>query len=669
MEPEVVDIKIETNLKQVQQEMRDTAKVADFMGKSFKENSTINIDWSKYDVQGISPENITKEIERLNEELQKWQNNLKGPEGADEFNLGGFTETVDTAKRKVEEITTQIEILKSYLKSTKNEAEDAGEKVVDIGKKAQISFKGGIKMLTKFTLGLIGIRTVWSVLTRASHEYLSENKEVNEQLKLSFSIIANVIGPAVKWLINVIEYGAIIIAKIVQTLTGVNVIAKVSENALKNLGKQAKKTHNALASFDTISNLAQNQDAMDSYAAMLEAFEDFEAKVGEIEKFWKDWGGWVTAAVGALSLLWGGKVLGGLAKVLGTAGVGGAVGTGLAGIASVLTWIGALGLLAIEIALIFKGIDEWLKFKKDMEEYGIWKKDQNKLNISGTQAIIDKYDELIKKEHRTLEEERYLEIIRTNLLELSKKQIQDNETEMRQLINLINSTGGWSKATREQTKVLESEIDEQTEYIKSLEKIATSTDLTDKEAQEYIETTLKSITSAENAASAIKEMGGNYEKATENIELMKDSLNTMKSKYTVDIDVDANTKKLETKTNNWFTTFTNGLANFLNPVSGILSLGHKLTGSILKFDVGTNYVPDDMLAMVHKGEMIVPAKYNPATSGIGGTNEETNALLRQLNDTLENKQFSASISAREVGETATNYINNQSRIMGRSVIN
>lgn len=39
------------------------------------------------------------------------------------------------------------------------------------------------------------------------------------------------------------------------------------------------------------------------------------------------------------------------------------------------------------------------------------------------------------------------------------------------------------------------------------------------------------------------------------------------------------------------------------------------------FDVGTNYVPKDMIAQVHKGEAIVPAAYNPANggSGMGGS--------------------------------------------------
>ena len=32
--------------------------------------------------------------------------------------------------------------------------------------------------------------------------------------------------------------------------------------------------------------------------------------------------------------------------------------------------------------------------------------------------------------------------------------------------------------------------------------------------------------------------------------------------------------------------------------------------NVPSYDVGTNYVPNDQLAMVHKGEAIIPAKYN-----------------------------------------------------------
>ena len=51
MEPEVKDIIIETNLKQVQQEMRDTANVAKMMGQAVNQNAKVN--YSKSDLQTI----------------------------------------------------------------------------------------------------------------------------------------------------------------------------------------------------------------------------------------------------------------------------------------------------------------------------------------------------------------------------------------------------------------------------------------------------------------------------------------------------------------------------------------------------------------------------------------------------------------------------------------
>ena len=50
--------------------------------------------------------------------------------------------------------------------------------------------------------------------------------------------------------------------------------------------------------------------------------------------------------------------------------------------------------------------------------------------------------------------------------------------------------------------------------------------------------------------------------------------------------------------------------------SGLFGAGLDwLSGLLPSFDVGTNYVPRDMVAMVHKGERIVPAAQNRGGSG------------------------------------------------------
>ncbi len=51
-------------------------------------------------------------------------------------------------------------------------------------------------------------------------------------------------------------------------------------------------------------------------------------------------------------------------------------------------------------------------------------------------------------------------------------------------------------------------------------------------------------------------------------------------------------------------------------LAGSITETMKLLGlDVPKFDVGTNYVPRDMLAMIHEGEAIVPKAYNPAAGG------------------------------------------------------
>lgn len=70
-------------------------------------------------------------------------------------------------------------------------------------------------------------------------------------------------------------------------------------------------------------------------------------------------------------------------------------------------------------------------------------------------------------------------------------------------------------------------------------------------------------------------------------------------------------------------TFSDGSVDYLTENEldlyrrGILGTTYAST-AIPKYDVGTNYVEGDQLAMLHDGEAVVPKKYNPAAGGMGG---------------------------------------------------
>lgn len=117
---------------------------------------------------------------------------------------------------------------------------------------------------------------------------------------------------------------------------------------------------------------------------------------------------------------------------------------------------------------------------------------------------------------------------------------------------------------------------------------------------------------------------------------------------------------------NGFISAINVAIDVINAIPGVdIKKLDKL--KVPSFDVGTNYVPEDMIAMVHKGERITPAKYNNDDwVGQEVDMSETNDLLSDLIDVVRSKNLT--ISTDEIGRASVNYINNESRRRGESVI-
>lgn len=75
-------------------------------------------------------------------------------------------------------------------------------------------------------------------------------------------------------------------------------------------------------------------------------------------------------------------------------------------------------------------------------------------------------------------------------------------------------------------------------------------------------------------------------------------------------------------------------ANSLQTTGTMLASQYGL--KVPSFDVGTNYVPHDMLAMVHEGEEITPKAYNPAAGGraSSGHGDDMAATLEEVSSLL-----------------------------------
>lgn len=70
------------------------------------------------------------------------------------------------------------------------------------------------------------------------------------------------------------------------------------------------------------------------------------------------------------------------------------------------------------------------------------------------------------------------------------------------------------------------------------------------------------------------------------------------------------------------------------------------------FAVGTNYVPKDMLANIHEGEMIIPKRFNPSTSGLQQDNSELVEELQALRVEVSMLRAEARATAVNTSKTA-----------------
>jgi hypothetical protein len=71
--------------------------------------------------------------------------------------------------------------------------------------------------------------------------------------------------------------------------------------------------------------------------------------------------------------------------------------------------------------------------------------------------------------------------------------------------------------------------------------------------------------------------------------------------------------------------------------------------NIPRFDVGTRYLPEDMLVQAHKGEMIVPKSENPyANSGNGKTLPNGSGLTLTIDTFINNRKEDIEELAQEL---------------------
>ena len=560
----VVNEEDEEKLKHLQQTLK-------YIDKELQKQHKINVEMGMPDDKS----SITKELNRQKEEYSKAISKIP-------------TKTEPDTKL-IEELDAKYEILENKLDRLNQKQEDYNDNLEEMGEEGTKStsllgslFDKSIAKIKRFTFYLLGARSVFSMFMKYQSIYYQYNEKMQYQSELSQNAIALSLAPAFEFLGNMVAYASIGFAKFIELLTGVNILSKVSTKGIRDYNKSLKETQTLLSGVDEITNLTLPSGT--GLASQYKALDEFRKKVAEVEKWFKEnpVARWITdTLIPALKevykfvfvdhwdifkYVFGAVAIGTLGIKIGLGLTGLATSLGVTGLLATLSTIAGYAGLAIVISVVVEESITLIKLLQDLRET---KKLQDELNDKA-------------KVH-------------------AKENVEALQKEVEELENMKKGTDEYNN----KLKTIKSRLGESLLYIENGRK----------EYDDYIP--------------AIKNIGTKLDEITN-------------EGYTATINLAIETGEAEKKSNSFigrlgsllkgkWNSFITKVGSFINTNTQILGnfSPSKLLGKFGIFEKGLDYVPyDEMPAILHKGEAVVPAKYNPAIHSTG--NEYTNNLLETL---------------------------------------
>lgn len=174
---------------------------------------------------------------------------------------------------KAKDSRRKINLLSSSMRVLGSVSRSIGSKGFDFLKGKFSSFtksfgKGvdnNIKQIKKFALGLIGVRTAMSILTKAVNAYLSFDSELQDSLTNSWNMLGSLLAPAIEFVARMFAIATNYVAQFVNALTGINLVARANAKALQTQAKENAKANKemqrGLLGMDEITNLPTEPSA------------------------------------------------------------------------------------------------------------------------------------------------------------------------------------------------------------------------------------------------------------------------------------------------------------------------------------------------------------------------------------------------------------------------
>lgn len=471
-------------------------------------------------------------------------------------------------------------------------------------KNTEKSFSKGLKKVRRFTLALFGVHSVYRMLTRASNAYLAQDEETANKIRSAWVGLGAIFAPLLQRIADFTLKAVKYLDAFWTAFTGKGFLSSAMEKASKKASKAVGALNKQLAGFDEITNIGDSGGGSLAEPSWVQAFEDVEVNTEWMDRI-QAFGGWFKEN-------WGG-VIGGLAGVATTIGL---IKLGVDGIM-------ALG-IGIAVFSLIHLIKETIKYLNDptFNRFGevlFWLGGlvlglgvafgSIPVIVAGVLiAVVGLFTKNFDNIRNNVTN--FFDGIQTklnNLPAIFRVPLTWINNYFRDFtLGLLNGFKGW--------------VDGVKQVLDGLIRIFKG-----------------------DFANGFLMIGKGIANAIISI----------------------------------VNTVINSINVLVSPIRALVVAVGKVTGKnwtmdnirvplIPKLASGTNYVPEDTLAYLHKGEAVVPKRFNSEGYGIGG--DETNTLLRAVIEAVEQIEINPVTTIKDVGQASVGYIRQQRRILGKEVL-
>lgn len=333
-----------------------------------------------------------------------------------------FDYQIDSLEKKLEQLIQDYEILskgdislgdEEALIEYRKEIEKTSNQIINLRKQqAKMEQTSGkswgkvLKNVERVGMRMLGIASIYGIISKASSAYLSKDTELAEKLQSVWVALGSYLAPVIEGFSNLMLKAVGYLNTFITALTGVDYIAKANAKAIekqakatRDLNKANKQTYDfdvvrtqqeaSSGSASTTSGLIQipelNQSIVDKLQKMAKWLRENEELVKAV-------GIALVATFGAIAVA---KILGGISALIGS----GALVTGLSGLAYLL------GILAsvVLITIIIKGIDEAIQKTKELNSALHQETDVVESNTDSIKNMTQAYWEHEKQEGKNEE--------------------------------------------------------------------------------------------------------------------------------------------------------------------------------------------------------------------------------------------------------------------------